>query len=89
MTRRLLAGVVCALAFAATAHAAAPPTAPVFDAKGHLVQTPFAPSPTTPRLAKHRALALFEANPKVARWLDRYPSKGLVDEEDYDAKTLS
>ncbi|HEV7132877.1 MAG TPA: hypothetical protein VGN27_03980 [Gaiellaceae bacterium] len=89
MTRRLLAGVICALAFAASAHAATTPTAPVFDGKGHLVQTPFAPSPTTPRLAKHRALVLFEATPKVAHWLARYPSKGLVDEEDYDAKTLS
>jgi hypothetical protein len=86
---RLLAVVVCALAFAATAAGATTPTAPVFDGKGHLVQTPFAPSPSSPHLAKHRALVLFEANPKVAAWLSRYPAKGLVDEETYDSKLAS
>jgi hypothetical protein len=34
-------------------------------------------------------LAAFKANPKVAAWLDRYPSKGLVDEETYDPKLAS
>jgi hypothetical protein len=86
---RLLAVVVCALAFAATAAGATTPTAPVFDGKGHLVQTPFAPSPSSPHLVKHRALVLFEANPKVAAWLSRYPAKGLVDEETYDSKLAS
>ena len=89
MTRRLLAATVCALACAATANAATTPTGPVFDGKGRLIQTPFAPSPATPRLAKHRALVLFEANPKVARWLARYPAKGIVDAETYDAKLAS
>ncbi|HWX10321.1 MAG TPA: hypothetical protein VNY33_10100 [Gaiellaceae bacterium] len=89
MTRRLLAAVVCALAIAPAAAAATTPTAPVFDGKGHLVQTPFAPSLTTPHLAKHRALVLFEANKKVASWLARYPTKGLVDDETYDSKTAS
>ena len=86
---RLLAVVICALAFAATAAGATTPTAPVFDGKGHLVQTPFAPSPSSPHLVKHRALVLFEANPKVAAWLSRYPAKGLVDEETYDSKLAS
>jgi hypothetical protein len=87
--RRLLAGVICALAFAATAAGATTPTGPVFDGNGHLVQTPFAPSPSTPHLAKHRALVVFEANPKVAAWLSRYPAKGRVDEETYDSKLAS
>ena len=86
---RVLAVVVCALAFAATAAGATTPTAPVFDGKGHLVETPFAPSPSSPHLVKHRALVLFEANPKVAAWLSRYPAKGLVDEETYDSKLAS
>ncbi len=57
--------------------------------KGRLVQTPFAPSPASPHLVKHRALVLFEATPKVAAWLSRYPAKGLVDEETYDPKLAS
>jgi hypothetical protein len=91
VTRRLLTGVVCAcaLALAPGAAAATTPTGPVFDGKGHLVQTPFAPSASTPHLAQHRALVLFEANPKVRSWLSRYPSKGLVDEETYDATRAS
>ncbi len=86
---RFLAVVVCALAFAGTAAGATTPTAPVFDGKGRLVQTPFAPSPASPHLVKHRALVLFEATPKVAAWLSRYPAKGLVDEETYDPKLAS
>src|SRR5205823_4964 len=90
VTRRLLAAAVCALALApAAAAATTTPTGPVFDANGHLVQTPFAPSPSTPHLAKERALTLFEAHRKVATWLSRYPKKGLVDEETYDSKTAS
>ena len=89
MTRRLLAAVVCALVLAPAAAAATTPTGPVFDGKGHLVQTPFAPSPSTPHLSKHRALVLFEANKKVASWLDRYPAKGLVDDETFNPKDAS
>jgi hypothetical protein len=87
--RRLLAALVCALAIAPVAAAATTPTAPVYDATGRLVQTPFAPTPATPHLAKSRVLGLFERNAKVAAWLDRYNRKSLVDEETYDAKTLS
>ena len=91
MTRRLLAGLVCllALTLAAGANAATTPTAPVFDGKGRLIQTPFAPAPASAHLAKERVLAVFEANPKVSAWLDRYPAKGLVDEETYDPKLSS
>jgi hypothetical protein len=61
----------------------------VYDAKGRLVQTPFAPAPGTAHRTKQQVLAAFEANPKVEAWLDRYPSKGLVDEETYDSKLAS
>jgi hypothetical protein len=91
VTRRLLAGLVCvvALALPAATSAATTPTGPVYDFKGRLIQTPFAPAVGSAQLTKQRVLALFEASPKVKAWLDRYPSKGLVDEETYDSKTSS
>jgi hypothetical protein len=93
VTRRLLAALLCFLALgvavAAGARAATTPTGPVYDAKGKLVQTPFAPAPATAHRTKQHVLAAFKANPKVAAWLDRYPSKGLVDEETYDPKLAS
>jgi hypothetical protein len=86
--RRLCAVVVGALALAPAAHAAATTvTQPVFDQKGHLIQTPFVPA-SNARLTKQRALALAEADPKVKQWLARYPvKKGFSDEETFDAKT--
>jgi hypothetical protein len=88
--RRLVPAVLCALALAPVAAAASPTvTAPVFDGKGRLVQTPFAPPANTAHLTKARALALFERNPKVGDWLTRYPVTGRVDEETYDTKTSS
>ncbi|MDX6487258.1 MAG: hypothetical protein QOF43_2411 [Gaiellaceae bacterium] len=87
--RRLLAVIGCVAVFAPCAAAATPPTAPVYDGKGQLVQTPFAPAGTAAHLTKRRALALFERNGKVADWLDRYPTKDRVDEETYDGKTAS
>ena len=91
MTRRLLAGLVCIVALTVTgaAIAATTPTAPVFDGQGRLVQTPFVPAVNAPHLTKQRALTVFEANGKVAAWLARYPTKGLVDEETYDSKLSS
>jgi hypothetical protein len=83
--RRLPAVVVCALALAPAAVAATTPTAPVFDAKGHLIETPLAPAKPQRRLSENQALAAFERNPKVADWLARYPRSGRTDEEDYDA----
>ena len=59
----------------------------MFDAKGHLIQTPFAPTTPTARLTKQRALAIVLADRKVHAWLDRYPRSGRTDEEDYDAST--
>ena len=93
--RRLLAVSVLAVALTVASAAGAAttttttPTAPVFDGKGRIVQTPFAPSPGAAHLSKKRVLAVFEASPKVAAWLARYPDKGLVDEETYDSKLLS
>jgi hypothetical protein len=94
VTRRLLVGLACTLALtiapaASAATTTTTPTAPVFNGQGRLVQTPFAPSANAARLTKKRVLALFEANPKVAAWLGRYPVKGLVDEETYDSKDAS
>jgi hypothetical protein len=87
--RRLLPPVLCALVLAPAAAAATTVTTPVFDGKGRLVQTPFAPSPDASHLTKKRALALFSRDPKVADWLARYPVEGRVDDETYDAKTSS
>jgi hypothetical protein len=89
VVRRLVPAFVCALALAPAAAAATTVTAPVFDGKGRLVQTPFAPPPDAAHLTKQRALSLFERNPKVADWLRRYPVAGRVDDESYDKKTSS
>jgi hypothetical protein len=89
--RRLLTGLVCvsALALAPVAAATTTPTAPVFDAKGRLVQTPFAPPLNAAHRSKKDVLATFEANPKVAAWLSRYPKKSLVDDETYTSSDSS
>jgi hypothetical protein len=87
--RRLLLASVLALALAPAAAAATTPTAPVFDAKGHLIETPFAPTEPVARLTKHQALVTLERFPKVHAWLTRYPATGRTDEEDYDSSTRS
>ncbi|HEY2209343.1 MAG TPA: hypothetical protein VGH26_08620 [Gaiellaceae bacterium] len=92
MRGRLLALALVALAasvFASTARAAgtSTDTAPVFDGKGHLVQTPFVPHRPGASLTQAEALRDFERFPKVASWLSRYPKSGRSDEETYDAKT--
>ena len=91
MARRIVLIVICVLAVAPVARAATTSvTAPVYDSKGHLVQTPFAPAPNAAHLTKVRVLALVKKDPKVAAWLTRYPDKnGLQDEETYDANTAS
>ena len=88
MGRRLLVVATCALAVAPAAYASSvtTPTAPVYDGRGRLVQTPFVPATQVPRLAKTQVLEVFEAYPKVASWLSRYPGSGRVDEETYSAK---
>ncbi|MDQ4030008.1 MAG: hypothetical protein M3168_03095, partial [Actinomycetota bacterium] len=76
---RLAAAAFCALALAAPALAA--PTAPVYDAQGNLVETPFAPDPAMPQLSEREATARFLANRKVDEWLDRYPPDPRTDAE--------
>jgi len=63
------------------------PTAPVFDGKGNLIQTPFAPKRPGASLTQEQALRDFESYPKVASWLSRYPRAGRSDEATYDAKS--
>ncbi|HET7354564.1 MAG TPA: hypothetical protein VFJ11_11025, partial [Gaiellaceae bacterium] len=89
--------VFLAVALAAFAVAAfAPPafgstrttlTAPVYDGKGHLIQTPFVPHRPGASLTQEQALRIFEHFPKVAAWLERYPKSGLSDQATYDAKS--
>jgi len=91
VARRLVLIVICMLAVAPAAHATTTAvTAPVYDGKGHLVQTPFAPAPNAAHLTQAHVLALVEKDPKVADWLTRYPNKqGFLHEETYDPKTAS
>ncbi len=86
MRGRLLAVAGLALLLAAPARAGTSPTAPVYDSQGRLVQTPFVPQRPGALLTKKDALRDFEADPKVAAWLSRYPRSGRSDEETYDAK---
>lgn len=79
--------IVCALAVVPAAHAATTVTAPVYDGKGHLVQTPLAPPPGTAKHTKAQVLQIVERDPKVRAWLARYPLSQRVDEEDYDSST--
>jgi hypothetical protein len=91
IARRLTLIAICALAIVPAARATTTSvTVPVFDRNGHLIETPFAPSPNAAHLTKARVLAIAKQDPKVAAWLTRYPDKhGLVDEETYDPKTAS
>ena len=65
MKRALLIGAVCAL-LVPSAHAATTVTAPVYDAKGHLVQTPLAPPPGSARLSKQQALQTMQKRNREA-----------------------
>ena len=71
---------------APAAHAATTGTSPVYDSKGRLVQTPFAPVVAHAHLTKGRATAIFLRDPKVADWLDRYPTSKRVTEATFDPK---
>ena len=74
---RLLAAAAAVLAAAAitSTAVAAPPSTPVYDSKGRIIQTPFAPAQVAARLTEQRAIRLFLADDKVADWLSRYPRK--------------
>jgi hypothetical protein len=84
--RRLAPAVLCALLLAPAALAAAP-TGPVYDGRGRLVQTPFAPPPPKPRLAASQATRIFFADPKVNGWMARYPRRSWVWQTTFDRTT--
>ena len=87
-TALILAVLACGLTAAAHAHAATAPTAPVYDAAGRLVETPFAPSAAPARLTEADAVKALLAVPKVAAWLDRYPPDPTTDAT-FDRRTRS
>jgi hypothetical protein len=64
---------------------AAQPRNPVYDSNGRLVQIPFTPESSGPRLTKNRATAIFLRDDKVADWLDRYPQRGRITDATYDS----
>jgi hypothetical protein len=68
------------------AGAAAAPTEPVFDQDGRLVEAPFVPPAGAARLSERSATRIVLREPKVARWLDRYPPDPLTEAE-YRAAT--
>ena len=63
---------------------AATPTAPVFDGKGNLVQTPFIPVPEPARMSERHAEKVFLAHAKVRDWLARYPRTGRTVQAEYE-----
>ncbi len=77
------AALVGALALAGAAHAAVP-TTPVYDARGNLIGTPFAPPPEEPVLTEEEAVNRALTYDKVADWLDRYPEESLTREGSFD-----
>ncbi len=64
---------------------ASPPSSPVYDSNGRIIETPFAPTQPHARLTQTRALAIFLADDKVADWLEHYPRAGRLTEATYDA----
>jgi hypothetical protein len=78
-----LAALVGALACTGLAGAAV--TAPVYDERGRLVDTPFVPGAAAPALAEQEAIELALADPKIADWVERYPSEGLTKTAEFDA----
>jgi len=86
----LIVAAVLAFAPAASAYggrASTTVTAPVYDGKGHLIQTPLAPPPGTAKHTKQEILAIVERDPKVRDWLARYPRHDRADQEEYDSAT--
>jgi hypothetical protein len=70
----------------ANASSGTSPVTPIFDGKGHLIQTPYVPKRPQASLTEKRALRIVEAYPKVSSWLSRYPRAGRTDQETYDSK---
>ena len=70
--RRVLVALTAGLVLAPTAWGATTATAPVYDSKGHLVQTPYAPANAS-QLTKKKASDIFLHDHKVSEWLKHYP----------------
>jgi hypothetical protein len=85
--RRLALLAVCALVLAPGA-LAGPPTAPVSDADGNVVETSFAAPKQRPRLREGQATSTLLEHDKVADWLARYPPDPTT-EAKFDEKTRS
>src|SRR5918912_1909886 len=73
MRRAIVAAAVALFLAPAAMAATTTPTAPVYDSKGRLVQTPYAP-PNSARLTKKKASDIFLHDHKVAQWLKHYPT---------------
>jgi hypothetical protein len=71
--RAAFVAFLLALSCAPLAEAATTATAPVYDSKGRLIETPFAPARPPALLTEKRASNLFLHHPKVVDWLRRYP----------------
>jgi hypothetical protein len=56
------------------------PTAPVYDADGNLIGTPFVPQEQSSRsqLTETQALQRALRFPKVSDWIERYPEDSLT-----------
>jgi hypothetical protein len=85
LIRRAALVALCILVPASAASAEA---GPVYDAKGHVIATPFAPLPPKAHLLAKQATSAFFADPKVHDWLARYPRKSWVWQTTYDRKSL-
>src|SRR5919199_3868322 len=83
--RRLVVAFATALIAAPVATAGTTPTAPVYDSKGRLVQTPYAPA-NAAQLTRKKAADIFLHDHKVAAWLKHYPTVVTYDAT-YDPKT--
>ncbi|HYZ76259.1 MAG TPA: hypothetical protein VE596_02690 [Gaiellaceae bacterium] len=73
MRHAIVAAAVALVLAPAAVAATTTPTAPVYDSKGRLVQTPY-PPPNSARLTKKKASDIFLHNHEVAHWLKHYPS---------------
>jgi hypothetical protein len=89
--RVLAAAAVAVLTLAAAPASAGVPTAPVYDAEGNLIGTPFVPQEREgePQLTEEQALTQVLRDPKVADWVGRYPDDSLTDEARYDEEQRS
>lgn len=84
--RRALGAVLVAVSSLALAPAAtaATPTAPVYDERGRVIQTPFAPLRQAPHMTKEGVTDLFLKAGKVADWIGRYPKTSLVTDATFE-----